>query len=102
MPTNLNKVQKKIIKKKGRATALHGNSRDAQKLRRAGNRAEKLEKLSAARVKANQPLRKCPEHGESTYALLTLSLQQQYSVCRSFRVQQKQLQSLSLLRKVKN
>ena len=58
MPKSLAKVQKKITKKKGNSNSLHENSRDAQKLRRAGARSEKLDKLAAARAKANQP--HCP------------------------------------------
>ncbi|KAL9585956.1 MAG: hypothetical protein Q9212_001222 [Teloschistes hypoglaucus] len=56
MPKNLAKVQKQIAKKKGAATSsLHENSRDAKRLRRAGARSEKLEKLSTARAMAYQP-----------------------------------------------
>lgn len=55
MPRSLAKVQKKLSKKKGKISSLHENSRDAQKLRRAGARGEKLERLAAARAKANQP-----------------------------------------------
>ncbi len=57
MPKNLAKLQKKISKKKGNTTTLNENSRDSQRLRRAGARGEKLEKLAAARAKANQPHR---------------------------------------------
>ncbi|KAL8928468.1 MAG: hypothetical protein Q9208_001702 [Pyrenodesmia sp. 3 TL-2023] len=57
MPKNLAKVQKKISKKKGKAlSSLHENSRDAKRLRRAGARSEKLDKLAAARGRASQPL----------------------------------------------
>ena len=58
MPTkNLSKIQKKIAKKKGgRSTCLHENSRDVQRLRRAGARSERLDKLAAARAKAHGPL----------------------------------------------
>lgn len=55
MPKSLAKVQKKLSKKKGKISSLHENSRDAQKIRRAGARGEKLERLAAARAKANQP-----------------------------------------------
>ena len=55
MPKNLEKLKKKISKKKGNITSLNENSRDSQRLRRAGARGEKLEKLAAARAKANQP-----------------------------------------------
>ncbi|KAL8684063.1 MAG: hypothetical protein Q9186_000093 [Xanthomendoza sp. 1 TL-2023] len=55
MPKDLAKVQKKIHKKKGSTTSLHENSRDAQRLRRAGARSDKLEKLATARGKALQP-----------------------------------------------
>lgn len=58
MPKNLAKVQKKIAKKKGKSvSSLHENSRDAKRLRRAGARSEKLDKLAAARGRASQPLR---------------------------------------------
>ncbi|KAL8978230.1 MAG: hypothetical protein Q9177_006456 [Variospora cf. flavescens] len=56
MPKNLAKVQKKIAKKKGNVSSLHENSRDAKRLRRAGARSEKLEKVAAARGRATQPL----------------------------------------------
>jgi len=56
MTKALGKLQKKLAKKKGvSAGCLNENSRDAQKLRRAGARSEKLERLAAARAKANQP-----------------------------------------------
>lgn len=55
MAKTLAKVHKKISKKKGNTTSLHENSRDAQKLRRAGARGEKLVRLSNARSKVNQP-----------------------------------------------
>lgn len=59
MPKNLAKVQKQISKKKnkGATSSLHENSRDAKRLRRAGARSEKLEKLAVERGKASQPLR---------------------------------------------
>ena len=54
----LSKVQKKVAKKRRDTSTLHENSRDAVKLRRAGARAEKLERMSVARDKARDP------HGE--------------------------------------
>ena len=52
----LSKVQKKVAKKRGNSSnSLNENSRDAQKLRRASARSEKLERLATARAKANQP-----------------------------------------------
>lgn len=54
MPKSLAKVQKRVARKKGNSHSLHENSRDAQKLRRAGARSEKLERLAAVRAKANQ------------------------------------------------
>lgn len=54
----LSKVQKKVAKKRGnKSNTLNEDSRDAQKLRRSGARNEKLERLAAARAKANQPHR---------------------------------------------
>ena len=60
MPSkSLRKVQKHIGKKKGRTPALHEKSRDAQRLRRASARSDKLSKVGKARANLNQPLRKC-------------------------------------------
>ncbi|KAK4984281.1 translation machinery-associated protein 16 [Elasticomyces elasticus] len=57
MPSKLAKVQKHITKKKGsKANALHENSRDAQRLRTASARDEKVARLTAVREKTNQPL----------------------------------------------
>ncbi|KIW68886.1 hypothetical protein PV04_04800 [Phialophora macrospora] len=54
MARALNKVQKQISKKRGGKTnALHENSRDAKRLRRAGAREEKLARLMDAAVRAN-------------------------------------------------
>ena len=55
MPKSLAKVQKKLSKKRGNVSSLHENSRDAQRLRRAGARGEKLARVAAARAKGNQP-----------------------------------------------
>lgn len=56
MPSSLNKVQKHVNKKKGhKSNALHENSRDAQRLRRAGARDERVAKVTATREKANRP-----------------------------------------------
>ncbi|KAL8841340.1 MAG: hypothetical protein Q9170_000971 [Blastenia crenularia] len=57
MPKDLAKVQKKISKKKGSKASIHENSRDAKRLRRAGARSDKLERLATARGKASQPMR---------------------------------------------
>ena len=57
MARSLAKVQKKISKKKGNVNSLHENSRDSQKLRRAGARGEKLLRIATARAKANQSYR---------------------------------------------
>ncbi|KAL8713870.1 MAG: hypothetical protein Q9220_002015 [cf. Caloplaca sp. 1 TL-2023] len=57
MPKQLDKVYKKIAKKKGRLNSLHENSRDAKRLRRASGRAEKLERVAAERANAYQPFR---------------------------------------------
>lgn len=59
MAKSLAKVQKKVAKKKGKSNSLHENSRDAQRLRRAGARSEKLDRLAAGRAKANQT--HCPK-----------------------------------------
>ncbi|PBP20840.1 putative Translation machinery-associated protein 16 [Diplocarpon rosae] len=56
MPKSLEKTRKKISKKKGNITALHENSRDVQRLRRAGMRDDKLVKVAAARRKNDRPL----------------------------------------------
>ncbi|KAF2717868.1 hypothetical protein K431DRAFT_306587 [Polychaeton citri CBS 116435] len=56
MPSKLAKVQKTVNKKKGgiKAGALHENSRDAMRLRRAGARDDRVIRLSAIREKANR------------------------------------------------
>lgn len=53
-PKSLNKVHKQMKKKGAKTNALHENSRDAKKLRRAGAREAKLARLVTATVKANQ------------------------------------------------
>ena len=55
-PKSLNKVQKHISKKKGRRPVLHERSRDAQKLRQALSRSDKVNKLVSVAAKAHQPL----------------------------------------------
>lgn len=55
MPRALGKVQKQISKKKGgKLTNLHENSRNAQRLRRAGAREDKLAKLVDATARSNR------------------------------------------------
>lgn len=57
MARALNKVQKQISKKrtgKSTGTSLHQNSRDAQRLRRAGAREEKLARMMDAAQRSNQ------------------------------------------------
>ncbi|KAG9231037.1 translation machinery-associated protein 16 [Amylocarpus encephaloides] len=56
MPKSLEKTRKKIAKKKGNITALHENSRDSQRLRRAQNRDDKLLRVASARKKNDKPL----------------------------------------------
>lgn len=56
MPSKLSKVQKSIGKKKGsKINALHENSRDAQRLRRAGSRDDTVARKHSVREKANLP-----------------------------------------------
>jgi translation machinery-associated protein 16 len=55
MPSRLSKVQKHVSKKKGsKINSLHENSRDAQRLRKAGVRDDRVARLSAVREKANR------------------------------------------------
>ncbi|KAI9868341.1 MAG: hypothetical protein M1813_005784 [Trichoglossum hirsutum] len=55
MPKSVAKAQKKIRQKRGsNANSLHENSRDAQMLRRASAREDKLARISAARAKFNR------------------------------------------------
>jgi translation machinery-associated protein 16 len=51
----LSKVAKHIAKKKGGKKALHENSRDTQRLQRAGALDEKLNKLAGIRKRQNHP-----------------------------------------------
>ncbi|PGH16578.1 hypothetical protein AJ79_01684 [Helicocarpus griseus UAMH5409] len=54
MPRNLNKVQKQISKKRGKVDALHENSRDSKRLRRAGVREDKLTRAAAVTMRGRQ------------------------------------------------
>ncbi|KAF2768988.1 hypothetical protein EJ03DRAFT_273018 [Teratosphaeria nubilosa] len=55
MPSKLSKVTKHVSKKKGsKINSLHENSRDAQRLRRAGARDDRVARLTAVREKANR------------------------------------------------
>ena len=55
MPRTLQKVHKHISKKRGVVDSLHENSRDAQRLRRAGARDERLTRHAAISLRARQP-----------------------------------------------
>lgn len=56
MPSKLSKVQKQVTKKKGvKIKSLHENSRDAQRLRRAGARDDRVSKLHTMKAKGNRP-----------------------------------------------
>ena len=54
MPKNLTKIHKKLSKKRGKLDSLHEYSRDAQRLRRAGGREEKLVRAAATAMKGRQ------------------------------------------------
>ena len=55
MPSKLAKVQKHVSKKKGtKSTALHENSRDALRIRKAGARDDRVARVAAIRQNANR------------------------------------------------
>lgn len=55
MAKNLHKIQKHITKKRGgKLEALHENSRDAKRLRRAGAREDRLARIASAISKGRQ------------------------------------------------
>ncbi|KAI1921695.1 translation machinery-associated protein 16 [Ophidiomyces ophidiicola] len=54
MTKNLQKVQKQISKKRGALDALHANSRDSKRLRRASAREIKLARVAAEHVMGRQ------------------------------------------------
>ncbi|KAL7797249.1 translation machinery-associated protein 16 [Trichoderma ceciliae] len=57
MPNTLQKTRKHISKKRnGEVNALHEKSRDSMRLRKAGVRDQRLEKLASARGKREQPI----------------------------------------------
>lgn len=57
MPNTLQKVRKQISKKRnGDVNALHEKSRNSMRLRKAGVRDQRLEKLATARSKREQPI----------------------------------------------
>lgn len=59
MPNTLEKVRKQISKKRnGDINALHEKSRNSMRLRKAGVRDQRLEKLAVARGKREQPIGK--------------------------------------------
>ena len=63
MPRSLSKVQKHVSKKRGgKPNALHENSRDAQRLRRAGAREDKLTKILNAATRSNQNYGMASQH----------------------------------------
>lgn len=54
MPSKLSKVQKHVSKKKGsKINSLHENSRDAQRLRRASSRDDRVARTNALKQKMN-------------------------------------------------
>jgi translation machinery-associated protein 16 len=58
MPSvSLSKVHKHISKKRSSMDAMHENSRDAKRLRRAGSREERLSHHASMTLKARQPYR---------------------------------------------
>lgn len=70
MPSSYAKVQKHVSKKKGsKINALHENSRDSQRLRRAVGRDDKISRAAAVREKANEGFRKY-DRKRSTYIVL--------------------------------
>ncbi|KAL2014392.1 hypothetical protein VTN00DRAFT_1917 [Thermoascus crustaceus] len=55
MAKNLHKIQKHITKKRGgKLEALHENSRDAKRLRRAGAREDRLARIASTISKGRQ------------------------------------------------
>ena len=70
MPSKFAKVQKQVTKKKGAALALHENSRDAIRLRRAMGRDDRVARLGAIREKANEHYRMLyiPDYSLATYS----------------------------------
>ncbi|KAJ9296845.1 hypothetical protein DTO271G3_5044 [Paecilomyces variotii] len=54
MAKGLYKVQKQITKKRGKLEALHENSRDSQRLRRAGAREDRLARAAAVTSRTRQ------------------------------------------------
>ncbi|KAJ5124306.1 uncharacterized protein N7515_008131 [Penicillium bovifimosum] len=55
MPVTLEKVHKQISKKRDTLNALHENSRDAHRLRKAGARDDRLSRHNATVNRARQP-----------------------------------------------
>ena len=54
MPVSLNKVHKHISKKRGTIGALHENSRDAKRLRRANARDDRVSRVHATMARGRQ------------------------------------------------
>lgn len=54
MPKSFAKVHKHILKKRGVIDALHENSRDAKRLRRANARDDRVARVSALMARGRQ------------------------------------------------
>jgi translation machinery-associated protein 16 len=61
MPKSLSKVHKHIAKKRGVVEALHENSRDAKRLRRAGIRDDRVARVSVTMARGRQSYSMLPE-----------------------------------------
>jgi translation machinery-associated protein 16 len=84
MPKSLEKTRKKIAKKKGNITALHENSRDSQRLRRAQMRDDKLVKVASLRRKNDQPLSELAHTAGCLIETDGLKLKEQHTSKRLF------------------
>ncbi|TQS36183.1 hypothetical protein Golomagni_03372 [Golovinomyces magnicellulatus] len=100
MSKGLKKIQKKIACKKGKTSALHENSRDAQRLKRAQGRDEKLERVALARRKNERPLLERTAYFQKPIKLnggKVLGMEEIQTLIKSFLNQH--IEELSLLKK---
>lgn len=67
MPKSFSKVHKHIAKKRGAIDALHENSRDAKRLRRAGIRDDRVARVSATLARGRQSYSKLPKGASVFY-----------------------------------
>ena len=80
MPKSLHKVHKHIAKKRGAVEALHENSRDAKRLRKANARDDRVARVTASLSRGRQSYSEYLLSHESSESILIRSCSRPYGV----------------------